>query len=122
LLHKYFKRMVGIVNQVLSNYSLFRPNYRVLCLMILVSGAFKKASGQEAISHKSIKGTPRVIHYTRKDFNSDPQIWTMCQDKEGILYFGSNSGALIYDGETWQNAKLPNNSSIRSLAVSNDGV
>src|SRR5690606_38816580 len=70
----------------------------------------------------SIKGTPRIIHYTKKDFQGDPQFWTMAQDRDGILYFGNNDGALIYDGEVWQKVTLPNNSSIRSLKVSTEGV
>lgn len=70
----------------------------------------------------AIRGTPRIIHYTKKDFQGDPQFWTMAQDKTGVLYFGNNDGALIYNGETWQRISLPNNSSIRSLKVSASGV
>lgn len=69
----------------------------------------------------TIKGTPRIIHYTKKDFQGDPQFWTMTQDRQGVLYFGNNDGALVFDGETWQKVKLPNNSSIRSLCVSTTG-
>jgi DNA-binding CsgD family transcriptional regulator len=69
-----------------------------------------------------IKGTPRVTHYTKKEFNSDSQFWTMCQDSAGILYFGNNDGAQIFDGEQWRSIKLPNNSSIRSLMVSSEGT
>ena len=69
-----------------------------------------------------IKGTPRIIHFTKKDFQGDPQFWTMAQDQAGILYFGNNDGALIYNGESWQKVSLPNNSSIRSLKVSSSGT
>jgi AraC family transcriptional regulator, chitin signaling transcriptional activator len=68
-----------------------------------------------------IQGTPRITHYTKKEFNSDSQFWAMCQDNDGILYFANNDGALIFDGEQWQTVKLPNSSSIRSLKVSSDG-
>src|SRR5687767_14460628 len=69
-----------------------------------------------------ISGIARVIHYTKKDFQGDPQFWASCQDHEGVLYFGNNDGALIFDGQTWQKVKLPNSSSIRSLHVSEDGT
>jgi AraC family transcriptional regulator, chitin signaling transcriptional activator len=92
----------------------------VTILFFLASHVPLQAQDQPVV--RSIKGTPRVIHYTRKDFNSDPQIWAMCQDKEGILYFGSNNGTLIFDGERWQKVAFPNNSSVRSLAVSKDGT
>lgn len=114
--------MVGVVNQTFKRNL---THYQLSCIMYVLfalSGRSAVQAQPPADDHLSIKGTPRVIHYTRKDFNSDPQIWAMCQDNDGILYFGSNSGALIYDGETWQNVKLPNQSSVRSLAVSKDGV
>lgn len=68
-----------------------------------------------------IKGTPRIIHYTRNDFKGDPQIWSMCQDADGIMYFGNNDGALIFDGARWDKIILQNNSSVRSLLYSSDG-
>jgi DNA-binding CsgD family transcriptional regulator/ligand-binding sensor domain-containing protein len=68
-----------------------------------------------------IHGMPRIIHYTKKEFNSDPQFWAMCQDAQGVLYFGNNDGVLIYDGERWQKVTLPNNSSVRSLRTSKKG-
>ncbi|RAV98334.1 triple tyrosine motif-containing protein [Pseudochryseolinea flava] len=68
-----------------------------------------------------IQGTPRITHYSKKEFNSDSQFWTMCQDNEGVLYFGNNDGAQIFDGEQWRGVNLPNNSSIRSLMVSFEG-
>lgn len=67
------------------------------------------------------RGTPRIIHYTRKDFNGDPQVWTMCQDEDGIMYFGNNDGTMIFDGARWHKVTLPNNSSVRSLLYSSDG-
>lgn len=70
---------------------------------------------------EKVMGMPRIIHYTKKDFNSDPQFWTMCQDNRGIYYFGNNEGILIFDGERWQKVKLPNSSSVRTLKLSSTG-
>jgi AraC family transcriptional regulator, chitin signaling transcriptional activator len=70
----------------------------------------------------SIRGLPRIIHYTKKDFQGDPQFWAMAQGHDGLLYFGNNDGTLIFDGEVWQKVKLPNNSSIRSIKVSLAGT
>lgn len=69
-----------------------------------------------------IRGTPRILHYTRDDFHGDSQFWTMCQDQDGILYFGNNDGALVFDGARWYKVLLPNNSSVRSLFYSSDGT
>jgi AraC family transcriptional regulator, chitin signaling transcriptional activator len=90
----------------------------LLCSYLPVSGQSKNSPLREV----EIQGTPRIIHYTKKDFQGDPQFWSMAQGHDGILYFGNNDGALIFDGETWQKVKLPNNSSIRSLKVSLSGT
>ncbi|MFH6985007.1 triple tyrosine motif-containing protein [Marinoscillum luteum] len=91
------------------------------CLIILLSPLFGQKSDDNATARAEIKGTPRIIHYTRKDFSGDPQIWAMCQDNDGIMYFGNNDGTLIFDGARWQTVSLPNNSSVRSLLHTTDG-
>lgn len=94
----------------------------ILCGFLLCSSFF--AWGQAGIDPGpfGVRGNPRIVHYTKRDFQGDPQFWSMTQDRDGILYFGNNDGALIFDGETWQKVKLPNNSSIRSLKVSLSGT
>lgn len=82
-------------------------------LLLVVGNAFAQS--------QKLEGVPRIIHYTKKDFNSDPQVWTMCQGRDGILYFGNNEGVLVFDGERWQKVKLPNSSSVRSLLAASDG-
>ncbi len=69
----------------------------------------------------ALEGIPQIIHYSRQDFNSDPQFWAVTEDKNGVLYFGNNDGALIFDGERWHKIRLPNNSSIRCLTTDNIG-
>lgn len=88
-------------------------------LLLIVTGWFSLNS--LAQTGFPIQGVPRIIHYTKKDFNADPQFWTMCQDKNGVLYFGNNNGTLVFDGERWQKVLLPNNSSVRSLQVNEHG-
>ncbi len=92
---------------------------KILFAMTVFAGIALPAPAQE--SNLAIKGTPRIIHYTKKDFQSDPQFWCMTQDHDGLLYFGNNEGTLIFDGERWGKVRLPNNSSIRSLKVAMDG-
>ena len=46
----------------------------------------------------------------------------MCENKNGTLFFGNNDGVIIFDGEHWQKLNLPNNSSVRSLAIDEKGV
>jgi AraC family transcriptional regulator, chitin signaling transcriptional activator len=102
------------------------PQQLLRLFLILVGVSFSFESGGQSLLAKidstHFRGIPRVVHYTKKEFNGDPQFWTMCQDKDGVLYFGNNDGALIFDGERWQKLSLPNNSSIRCLKISNEGV
>lgn len=100
---------------------MFRGYITATFLFIIqaVCGAAQSPRLEDSIR---IQGTPRITHYTKKEFNGDSQFWAMCQDKNGILYFANNDGALIFDGEEWQTVKLPNGSSIRSLKVSADGT
>ncbi|MFY0687146.1 MAG: hypothetical protein JXQ90_08280 [Cyclobacteriaceae bacterium] len=44
----------------------------------------------------------------------------MCENKDGILFFGNNDGVLVFDGVTWKLVKLPNSSSVRSLSCTEE--
>jgi len=81
-----------------------------------------QAQESEIVSNNfQVAGSPNIIHYNRDDFDSDPQFWAVAEDKKGILYFGNNDGAVIFDGEQWHKVSLPNNSSIRSLVADSLG-
>lgn len=83
----------------------------VFCLV------FSDASGQLA---KTI-GVPIIRSYSGKDFNTETQIWAIAQDLRGVMYFGTNTGVLEYDGRYWRLLKTRNSSSVRSLAVDKNG-
>lgn len=68
-----------------------------------------------------VYGVPDITHYQRQDFNADPQFWSVCEDAAGVLYFGNNDGALVFDGERWHKVYLPNNSAVRSLTTDAEG-
>lgn len=68
-----------------------------------------------------ILSAPKIIHYNRGDFNSDPKFLTMCETEDGTLIFGNNDGALVFDGEHWQKISLPNNSPINTVFKTTDG-
>lgn len=69
---------------------------------------------------KSI-GLPDVKNYKRSDYKGGTQNWNIDQDKNGNLYFANNNGLLQFDGTSWNNYRLPNNSAIRSLKINADG-
>jgi signal transduction histidine kinase/DNA-binding response OmpR family regulator len=66
-------------------------------------------------------GVPVFQSHSFKEFKDVGQIWTILQDKRGIMYFGNSGGDIHeYDGETWR--KIPTNMSVvRSLAMDDSG-
>lgn len=97
--------MVGIVNQRISRNKKQWIKFVITAMILGMTLHFSFAQVQQ--TQVAIEGRPRVLHYNRKDFDGDPQIWTMCQDRESVLYFGSNNGTLVFDGEKWQKSRCP---------------
>jgi DNA-binding CsgD family transcriptional regulator len=66
-------------------------------------------------------GLPEITNYKKSDYTGGTQNWGIEQDKNGNLYFANNEGLFQFDGSSWNNFKLPNNSSIRALKIGNNG-
>jgi signal transduction histidine kinase/CheY-like chemotaxis protein len=83
----------------------------------LHAGAAGKASPRIGV------GIPVVENYTTKDYNGFGQVWTIAQDKQGLMYFGVSGGTVLqFDGVSWRKVFLSSNV-VRSLAVdANDRV
>lgn len=69
----------------------------------------------------SLYGTPQIVNYTKRVYNADSRTWAIAQDKKGILYFANGSGLLSYSGSSWELHKLPDNQTVRSVAIDEDG-
>jgi signal transduction histidine kinase/CheY-like chemotaxis protein len=66
-------------------------------------------------------GIPVVENYTTKDYGASGQVWTIAQDKQGVMYLGASGGVVLqFDGVSWRKALLPS-SVVRSLAVDDNG-
>ena len=64
---------------------------------------------------------PVLKNYSARDYNGGPQVWTILQDRRGVMYFGNSSGAMLeYDGVTWRKIFIPS-SVVRSLAMDEAG-
>lgn len=62
-----------------------------------------------------------VQNYTRNDYKAGNQNWSIAQDKNGIVYFGNNNGLLTFNGHSWKQYILPNHTTVRSVATSENG-
>lgn len=79
-------------------------------------------AGGAVAQHNPFPLTGKVTGFEKADFNADPQFWVGCENRDGIMFFGNNDGVIIHDGEHWQRLSLPNNSSVRSLALGPEGT
>lgn len=62
-----------------------------------------------------------IRNYTAAEYNASPQCWSAIQDKNGILYFGSSTFLLEYDGQTFRKIFVQKSAAVRSLAIDSKG-
>jgi signal transduction histidine kinase/DNA-binding response OmpR family regulator len=66
-------------------------------------------------------GMPVLENHSVKEYNGTVQVWTILQDRRGLIYFGTSGGDVIqYDGVTWRKIFTLTNS-LRSLALDDAG-
>ena len=89
--------------------------------LLMLAPALLRADSQPGGAPNIGAGIPVVENYTVKDYNGSGQIWTMAQDKQGVMYFGASDGFVMqFDGVTWRKTLL-GSSVVRSLAVDDNG-
>ncbi len=64
-------------------------------------------------------GMPVLHNYSSKESNVPNQVWTILQDRRGVLFFGGTNLS-EYDGATWRKVPVPSNV-VRSLAMDSTG-
>lgn len=68
-------------------------------------------------------GIPELKNYTINDYDGEEQNWNIVKDKRGVYYIGKTSeGVLEFDGTNWTKIPITNKSTVRALAVGEDGV
>jgi len=83
--------------------------------------ATSSASSQPAATQAAETGLPLILNYSTKDYNAGPQVWTVLQDRRGMMYIGSSSDEILeFDGVTWRRIFDPSNT-VRSLAMDDSG-
>lgn len=66
-------------------------------------------------------GVPYVQNYTKAQYQSGNQNWSVTRDEHGIMYFGNAEGLLAFDGRYWQLYRMPNGLIVRSVAADGRG-
>ena len=68
------------------------------------------------------EGRPFIRTYAPLDVNAAGQNWSMVQDARGVLYVGSQSGVIEFDGVNWRLIETKTLATVRSLAIDDAGV
>ncbi len=92
---------------------------RLLCALALTCMALGATSAAAASEDA---GQPLLRTFNAVGHPASGQNWAIVQDRRGVMYFGStDDGVLEYDGVNWRAIKTPNRTTIRSLALGQDG-
>ncbi|MCZ4407220.1 triple tyrosine motif-containing protein [Cryomorphaceae bacterium 1068] len=65
--------------------------------------------------------TPLISNYGKEVHRGGTQNWSITAHKDGVIYFGNNSGVLVFDGHEWTVVPLPNRTFVRSLLQKDSG-
>jgi signal transduction histidine kinase/ligand-binding sensor domain-containing protein len=103
-----------------NKYCHFLPLKRIASLLpFLFFGLFPYLSSAQINSSQSI---PTITNYTSKEYSGSAQIWSIDQDHRGFMYFGTSTGIVKYDGNTWETLISPVKSlNTTTRALLNDG-
>ncbi len=67
------------------------------------------------------KGIPYIKNYNRAEYDGNSQVFSIIQDKRGIMYFANQSYILEFDGRTWKKIFLPGEPNIYSITTDKTG-
>jgi signal transduction histidine kinase/DNA-binding response OmpR family regulator len=110
---------------VFNSPNRFRSFLPPLLVLALASPGFaqapQSAPSRPAAAQTAQAGLPIIRNYSAKDYIPAGQVWTILQDRRGVMYIGSSAGYILeYDGATWRKIFHPS-STVRSLAMDDSG-
>jgi serine phosphatase RsbU (regulator of sigma subunit)/ligand-binding sensor domain-containing protein len=68
------------------------------------------------------QGKPFLKNYPPKVYDGHAQNWAIAQDQRGVMYVGNGNGVMEYDGSEWRMIELPNETTARSMVVSDNKI
>ena len=79
------------------------------------------AATPRAALRNAEEGRPLIRTYRPAEVGGDGQIWSIVQDRRGVIYAGTNGGVLEFDGATWRRIKIGLGATARALAIDDTG-
>jgi diguanylate cyclase (GGDEF)-like protein len=80
-------------------------------LMVMLARGVVAADGREFE-----RGFPLIEVHEEQEHTAGSQLFSLTQDRGGLLYFGGLAGVVSYDGAWWRTVALPNDSAVFSVA------
>lgn len=62
---------------------------------------------------------PYVRNFSKSEYRSGNQNWSVAEDEHHVMYFGNTEGLLRFDGARWQQYQFPNRQIVRAVASGN---
>ena len=87
-------------------------------LIALACTAFACAQAASTTApHATEVGMPILESHSYKEFSAVPQVWTIMQDRRGVMYIGLSGSEMVeYDGVSWRKIDVGMDN-VRSLAM-----
>ncbi|HWF83869.1 MAG TPA: hypothetical protein VG222_03445, partial [Vicinamibacterales bacterium] len=95
--------------------------FRPLLLLGLLLSSVPAFSQSSAPARHPEEGRPFIRSYQPAELGGDFQNWAIVQDHRGVIYVGSQSGILEFDGVAWRLIETPTLDTVRSLAIDDTG-
>jgi hypothetical protein len=77
---------------VVSRHSPLPALLAAALMLLFLAPQASLLAQQKAPDHAVAEtGMPVLLNYSAKDFNATPQIWTILQDRRGLIYFGDSA-------------------------------
>ena len=93
-----------------------------VCLLTSTALAQTPSSPQPTpVARHPEAGGLLIRNYPPEAYDGGAQNWALLQDARGVIYVGSTSSLLEYDGVTWRKIFTPTRTTIRSLAADANG-
>ena len=91
-----------------------RLRYTIYTLLLLLLFPY--------LSNGQTQGKPFLRNYVPKEYQGHVQNWAITQDPRGVMFFGNGNGMMTYDGSEWRITDLPNQVTVRSMAIADNGL
>ncbi|TLP80252.1 ATP-binding protein [Maribacter sp. ACAM166] len=104
-----------------SIYSLLKSGHLIFCVCICFLFFSEKSYSQAS---EEI-GIPLITNYPTSEYGGNGQVWAIIQSNDQLMYFGTSTEIMEFDGINWRQIRIPDyptGVSTRGLVMDDEGV